>query len=154
MTRKKAAGVLMGAVLMAALVSAPGSSASEELGRGHILLGGPWVSFRSVSVVTNADAPDGFFLPLSSTTWGRDVAAIVVRNGSGAPFALSVNFHGPTRGTFGRNWLGGCTGVAVDQHLNADTTADVPGCRIPAGATTIEVTAYWGADLDVVVTLG
>lgn len=150
---KAAGGMFVAVLVLAQLMTGTGASAGEELGRGHILVGGPWISFRSAAVLTNADAPDGFFLQLTSDSWGKRISANVVRNGSGAPYALSVNFHGSTRGTFGRNWLGGCTGVAVDQDLNADTTADVNGCLIPAGATTVEVTAYWGADLDVVVDL-
>ena len=145
---------LISVVVTAATVMALSPAfAAEELGRGHITAGGPWIQFRSVTVLTNADSVDGFFLDINSGHRGRTLDAVVYRNGSGAPYALSVNFHGANKGNLGRNWLGGCSGTAVDQNLAIDLSADVHDCRIPAGATTVEVTAYWGADLDVIVTL-
>ena len=131
------------------LVGAAAHGEEREICRGTVTLGGPWIAARSTTVLLDEDGPDGFFCEAPSD---GVVATRVVSNPSGGPYALSLNFHGRERGALGRRWLGGCSGTAVDQeglHLHAD----IGRCPIPPGATTLEVTAYYGAALEVAVYL-
>lgn len=124
---------------------------ATELGSGHITVGGPWISVRSLTVVTDHNNLDGFFLPVGSSLWGKHLSAHAASNGSGLPYALSMNFHGSTPGPLGRNFLGNCSGIAVDEDLNFHPAAEINSCKVPNLAVTVEVTAFYGADLDVVV---
>lgn len=152
---RSAIAALAAAALLLGGVAFPGrtASAAEELGRGHITLGGPWITIRSLTVLLDEDSIDGFFLELEPEHWGETLAAEVVRNGSGFPYSLSMNFHGSQEGTFGRNWLGGCVGYVIDDQGELDLAADIDACTVPDGAVTVEMTAFWGADLDVAVLL-
>lgn len=140
-------------IILVALLSAPitHARAQTDLGSGHITAGGPWIGFRSLTVLQDRDSVDGFFLDVPPELWGETLSARVTRNGSALPYALSMNFHGSTPGTFGRNWLGGCVGYLIDEKGEANLAADIDSCLVPTSAVTVELTAYYGTDLDVAV---
>jgi hypothetical protein len=123
----------------------------NEIGHGHITLAGPWVTQRSITVLTDADGIDGFFLPAPEP--GTSLSTRTV-NHSGLPYVLELNFHGAARANPplpARRWIATCTGIVLDASLAPILEADVEGCVVPAGASTVEVTGYYGADLDVSV---
>lgn len=121
------------------------------VGRGAIASGQVAADSRTVTVLGERvellglpgpdEGVDGFFLaaPAGGTRIGT-----VTTDRSGRGYALNLNFHDANRA-----WRGSCSpGWSV---LAGAPHVEVRGCTVPGSATTVEVSADYGYDLEVVV---
>lgn len=123
----------------------------DEIGRGHIAVGNPMGDTRTVTVLgasaERAGAPgpdqgiDGFFLPAPPS--GTSIGTETTDHG-GAGYALNLNFHDAAGAWLGKCDVGWFIGGGVPR-------LEVRTCIVPARAATVEVSADFGIDLDVIV---
>ena len=118
---------LLLATLTAALLLVPAAQAGTEIASGDILVGSPTTEAIGLDGVTSF-----FFAAPAAGT----VLSTVTTDHSGLGYDIDLYFYGP-----GDVYISGCVTIGTEET----------GCVVPAGAVTVEVSAWIGADLHVSV---
>lgn len=116
-------GILL-ALVTVSLLSLPGALAESEIGRGHITAGAPTTAFVPVEGVAS--------LYFAAPAVGTVITTRTVDHG-GLGYDLDMYFF-----TASGTYLSSCA-----------TAAAAAVCTVPGGAAEVEVSAFYGFDLDV-----
>lgn len=121
---------LLLATLTAAFLLIPAAAAGTEVASGDILVGAATTQIVGIDGVTSF-----FFAAPAAGT----VLSTVTTDHSGLGYDIDLYFYGA-----GDVYLSGCSAFGTEET----------GCVVPPGATSVEVSAWSGADLHVSVQSG